>query len=49
MNRSFALSVSGEGAMDSVIKAASAHSVATFESEHASLEDAFLQYYSGEE
>ncbi len=45
---SFTLSVSGEGAMDSVIKAASMHSVATFESEHASLEDAFLQYYSAD-
>ncbi len=47
--RSFALSVSGDGAMDSVVKAASKHRVATFESEHASLEDAFLQYYSGDE
>ena len=43
---SFTLSVSGEGAMDSVIKIASNYSVATFESEHASLEDAFLKYYS---
>lgn len=47
-DRSFTLSVSGEGAMDSVIKVASRHSVATFESEHASLEDAFLQYYSAD-
>ena len=47
-DRSFTLSVSGEGAMDSVIKASSRHSVATFESEHASLEDAFLQYYSAD-
>ena len=44
----FTLSVSGEGAMDSVIKAASNYPVATFESEHASLEDAFLKYYSGD-
>ena len=43
---SFSLSVSGDGAMDSVIKAASKHQVATFQSEHASLEDAFLQYFS---
>ena len=46
--RSFLLSVSGDGAMDSVIKAASKHPVSTFESEHASLEDAFLQYYSAD-
>lgn len=46
---SYTLSVSGYGAMDSVVKAASKHRVATFESEHASLEDAFLQYYSGDE
>ena len=45
----FSLSVSGDGAMDSVVKAASKHPVATFESEHASLEDAFLQYYSADE
>ena len=44
----FTLSVSGEGAMDSVIKTASNYPVATFESEHASLEDAFLKYYSGD-
>lgn len=47
-NTSFTLSVSGEGAMDSVIKTASNYPVATFESEHASLEDAFLKYYSGD-
>ena len=45
----FSLSVSGDGAMDSVVKAASKHPVATFESEHASLEDTFLQYYSADE
>ena len=47
-NRSFNLSVSGEGAMDSVIKTAAQHPVQSFESQHASLEDAFLKYYSGE-
>ena len=47
-NRSFDLSVSGEGAMDALIKTAAKHPVQTFESQHASLEDAFLKYYSGE-
>ncbi len=47
-NRSFNLSVSGEGAMDSVIKTAAQYPVQSFESQHASLEDAFLKYYSGE-
>ena len=42
----FTLSVSGDGSMDAVIKAASKHRVASFQSEHASLEDAFLKYYS---
>ena len=32
--------------MDAVIKTASQHQVVSFESEHASLEDTFLQYYS---
>ena len=48
-NRSFTLAVSGEGAMDSVIKTAGNFSVVTFESQHASLEDAFLQYYSADD
>ena len=48
-DNTFTLSVGGDGAMNSVIKTASQHQVATFESEHASLEDAFLQYYSGDE
>ncbi len=47
--RSCTLSVSGDGAMDGVIKTASKYDVVTFESEHASLEDAFLQYYSGDD
>lgn len=45
-NRIFTLSVSGDGSMDAVIKTASQHQVVSFESEHASLEDTFLQYYS---
>ncbi len=45
-DRTYTLSVGGEGSMDAVIKAASKHSVISFESEHASLEDAFLQYYA---
>lgn len=45
-DRGFTLSVSGDGSMDTVIKAASKHRVASFQSEHASLEDAFLKYYS---
>ena len=45
-DRGFTLSVSGDGSMDAVIKAASKHRVASFQSEHASLEDAFLKYYS---
>ena len=48
-NRTFNLSVSGEGAMDSLIKAAAKYPVQTFESQHASLEDAFLKYYSVDE
>ena len=47
-DRSFNLSVSGEGSMDAVIKAAAQHQVESFESQHASLEDAFLRYYSDE-
>ena len=47
-NRSFNLSVSGEGAMNALIKTAAKYPVQTFESQHASLEDAFLKYYSGE-
>ena len=34
--------------MDALIKTAAKHPVQTFESQHASLEDAFLKYYSGE-
>ena len=49
-DRTFSLSVSGESAMDSLIKTAaqtaSNNPVQTFESQHASLEDAFLKYYS---
>ena len=45
-DRAFTLYVSGDGSMDAVIKAASKHRVASFQSEHASLEDAFLKYYS---
>ena len=45
-DRGFTLSVSGDGSMDAVIKAASKQRVASFQSEHASLEDAFLKYYS---
>ena len=48
-NRTFNLSVSGEGAMDSLIKTAAKYPVQTFESQHASLEDAFLKYYSVDE
>ena len=48
-DQSFNLSVSGDGAIDAVIKTASKHPVATFASEPASLEDTFLQYYSGDE
>lgn len=48
-DRTYNLSISGEGSMDSVIKTAAKHPVQTFESQHASLEDAFLKYYSGEE
>ena len=51
-NRTFTLSISGEGAMDTLIKTAAQtainNPVQTFESQHASLEDAFLKYYSGE-
>ena len=47
-NRTYNLSISGEGSMDSLIKAAAKHPVQIFESQHASLEDAFLKYYSGE-
>ncbi len=42
----FALTVTGDGAMDSVIKTASKHRVTVFESTHATLEDIFLEYYS---
>ena len=45
-DRTFTLSVGGDGSMDAVIKTASRHRVVSFESENASLEDAFLQYYS---
>ncbi len=48
-DRTYNLSISGEGSMDSLIKAAAKHPIQTFESQHASLEDAFLKYYSGEE
>ena len=48
-NRTFNLSVSGEGAMDSLIKTAAKYPVQSFESQHASLEDAFLKYYSVDE
>ena len=48
-NRTYNLSISGEGSMDSLIKAAAKHPIQIFESQHASLEDAFLKYYSGEE
>ena len=48
-DRTYTLSVSGDGSMDAVIKAASKHRVASFQSEHASLEDAFLKYYSADE
>ena len=48
-DHTFTLSVSGEGSMDSVIKTASKYRVASFQSEHASLEDAFLQYYSADD
>ena len=45
-DRTFTLSVGGDGSMDAVIKTASQYRVVSFESEHASLEDTFLQYYS---
>ena len=48
-DRTYDLSISGEGSMDSLIKTAAKHPVQIFESQHASLEDAFLKYYSGEE
>ncbi|MXZ02479.1 MAG: ABC transporter ATP-binding protein [Chloroflexi bacterium] len=48
-DRTYNLSISGEGSMDTLIKSASKHPIQTFESQHASLEDAFLKYYSGEE
>ena len=52
-NQTFTLSISGEGAMDTLIKTtaqtATNNPVQTFESQHASLEDAFLKYYSSEE
>ena len=52
-NQTFTLSISGEGAMDTLIKTtaqtATSNPVQTFESQHASLEDAFLKYYSSEE
>lgn len=48
-DRTYNLSISGEGSMDSLIKTAAKHPIQTFESQHASLEDAFLKYYSGEE
>ena len=52
-NRTFTLSISGEGAMDTLIKTAAQtainNPVQTFESQHASLEDAFLKYYAGAE
>ncbi len=48
-NRTYNLSISGEGSMDSLIKTAAKYPVQTFESQHASLEDAFLKYYSGDE
>lgn len=48
-DRDFTLSVSGDGSMDAVIKTASKHRVASFQSEHASLEDAFLKYYSADD
>ena len=48
-NRAFTLSVSGDGSMDAVIKAASEHRVVSFQSEHATLEDAFLKYYSADD
>ena len=48
-NRTYNLSISGEGSMDSLIKTVAKHPVQTFESQHASLEDAFLKYYSAEE
>ncbi len=48
-DRTFKLSVGGEGSIDSVIKAVSEYRVVSFQSEHASLEDAFLQYYSADD
>ena len=52
-NRTFDLSISGEGAMDTLIRTAAKTAtntpIQTFESQHASLEDAFLKYYSSEE
>lgn len=47
-SRTYNLSISGEGSMDSLIKTTAKHSVQTFESQHASLEDTFLKYYSAE-
>ena len=49
VDRTFTLSVSGDGSMDSVIKTVSKYRVASFQSEHASLEDAFLKYYSADD
>ncbi len=43
------LAANGEHALDSVVKAASRHAVRRFESGHATLEDVFLQFYSGDE
>ena len=43
---SLSLRVSGDSAMDSVVKAASLHTVRRFESGNATLEDVFLQFYS---
>ncbi len=45
---SISMAVSGDGAMDSVIKAASQHTVRRLESGHATLEDVFLQFYSAD-
>ena len=45
---SISMAVSGDGAMDSVIKAASKHTVRRLESGHATLEDVFLQFYSAD-
>ena len=47
-NGRFELSAGGDGAIDAVVKTASRHRIASFESEHANLEDTFLEFYAAE-